>query len=214
MDEGRAVDIFYLNLSKAFKAVLLNITGKLRKCGVGEWTERGRGPLSKFPDNTKLGAVADTSECCAALQKDPDRLERWAEKNHLKFNKANCRVLHLGRKNLMDQYGLGTYVLENSSVGKDLGVLVDLVLSQQCVLVARNDKGVLGFKEKHCQQAGEGHPVALLSPGEGTSGELCPILGSSVQEHLSYKDRPRDLGLFSLEKRQLRGNPINVYQCL
>jgi len=76
--------------------------------------------LSKFADDTKLGGVADTPEGCAAIQRDLDRLERWAERNLMKFNKGECTVLHLGRNNLMHQYRLGVDLLQSSSVERDL----------------------------------------------------------------------------------------------
>jgi len=41
VDEGRAVDVVYLDFSKAFNTVSHNILlGKLRKCGLDEWTVR------------------------------------------------------------------------------------------------------------------------------------------------------------------------------
>jgi len=41
VDEGRAVDVVYLDFSKAFDTVSHNIlTGKLRTCGLDEWSGR------------------------------------------------------------------------------------------------------------------------------------------------------------------------------
>jgi len=41
VDEGRAVDVVYLNFNKAFDTVSRNILlGKLRKCGLEEWSVR------------------------------------------------------------------------------------------------------------------------------------------------------------------------------
>ncbi|KAK4824554.1 LOW QUALITY PROTEIN: hypothetical protein QYF61_016158 [Mycteria americana] len=53
--------------------------------------------LSKFADVTKLGGVADTPEGCAAIQRDLNKLEKWADRNLMKLNKETYKVLSLGR---------------------------------------------------------------------------------------------------------------------
>ncbi|KAK4830515.1 hypothetical protein QYF61_011457 [Mycteria americana] len=102
--------------------------------------------LSKFADDTKLRGVADTPEGCAAIQRDLDRLQKWADRKIIKFNKGKCKVLHVGRNNSMHQYMLGAAKPESSLAEKDLGVLMDnkLNMSQHRIIAAKAASGILG----------------------------------------------------------------------
>ena len=78
-------------------------------------------------DDTKLGGVAKGR---AAFQRDLDKLEKWAHRNIMKFNREKYKVLHLGKNNPMHQYMLGATQLKSSLTENDTGVLVDIKLNR------------------------------------------------------------------------------------
>ena len=88
---------------------------------VGDMNSGTEYTLSKFANNIKLCGVVDTLEGRDVIQKDLDRLERWACVNRMKFNKAKCKVLHVGRGNPKHKYRLGGEWLKSSPEEKVLG---------------------------------------------------------------------------------------------
>ncbi|PKU48806.1 hypothetical protein llap_878 [Limosa lapponica baueri] len=147
------------------------------------------------------------------------------------------RVLHLGKNDSMHQYRLWVDLLESSSAERDLEVLVDnkLTMSEQCALVAKKVNGLLGCTKNSMASRVEGsHPplysalvrphleyyVQCWAPQFKKDKELLETLSQRAMKmvrglkHLSYEERLRHLGLFSLEKRRLRGDLINAYKYL
>jgi len=167
-----------------------------------------------------------------AIQRDLDKLEKWACVNLMRY-----KVLHAGQGNPCYQFGLGDEVIETSPEEKDLGVLVDEKLDtrHQCVLAAQKVSHTLGcIKRSVASRAREvilslcsallrphlESYVQLWSPQYKKDMELLEQVRRRATkmirglEHLSSKERLRELGLFSLEKRRLWGDLIAAFQYL
>ncbi|KAJ7398159.1 hypothetical protein BTVI_127617 [Pitangus sulphuratus] len=61
--------------------------------------EKAMEPTGKFGFDTKLCGAVNMLETGDAIRMDFERLERWAHKSLMKFNKAKCKVLHKGQGN-------------------------------------------------------------------------------------------------------------------
>jgi len=180
--------------------------------------------LTKFANDTKLCGAVNMVERRDAIQRDPDRLERWARVNLMKFNK--CKVLHLGQESPQHRYRLSGEWIESSSEEKPN-------ITQQCVLAAQKANRILGCIKSSTASRLREEILLFYSTLVRSHLESCVQLRSSqhrkdldlleqVQrratktikglEHLFYKERLRELGLFSLEKRRIQGDLVAAFR--
>ena len=130
------------------------------------------------------------------------------------FSEGKCSVLQLGQNNPIQPYRLDN---GGSVAEKDLKVPVGKKVKrrQQCVFVTNKANSILYHNSKVVAMCTR----AAIIPT--TSGVLSPVWGFLAQsgcwhtgtrlprwplEHLTYEQRLREVGIFSLKKRRCRGD--------
>ncbi|MDZ1603208.1 reverse transcriptase family protein, partial [Klebsiella pneumoniae] len=195
------------------------------------------GWVSKFADDTKIGGIVDTEEGCCGLQRDLDRLQSWAEKWQMEFNPEKCEVVHFGRTNKNAKYWVNGRVLGSVEEQRDLGVYVhrSLKVATQVDRAVKKAYGVLAFINRGIEFKSREVMMQLYRTLVRPHLEYCvqfwsPHFRKDVEalervqrrftrmlpgmENRSYEERLSVLGLFSLERRRMRGDLIEVYKMI
>lgn len=191
--------------------------------------------LVKFADDTKLGGLANSLESTDVIQDDLDRIQNWAEMWQMKFNVAKCKVVHVGNKNIRRDYFMGGLKLECAPHEKDLGVIVDQTLtgSSHCAVAVKKANRMLGYIAKSIEYKSKEVMLLLYNTLVRPHLEYCvqfwgPYFKKDVEalekvqrratklipgiKDESYEKRLKILNLFSLRKRRLRGDLIEVFK--
>ncbi|KAJ7411218.1 rna-directed dna polymerase from mobile element jockey-like [Willisornis vidua] len=191
------------------------------------------GILNKFAGDTEVGGAVTSLEGREALHRDLDKTEGWAI-NHMQFNKGQCWILHLGSPGSM--YRLGNEMQESSAVERDLGVLVKGHLESESAVPWQPGGPAMSWGTSGTAlPASRGRGLFLLCSARrwphlkycvqfwALQCKKCIKRLESVQRRVKMVKGPegkpceeqlRALGLFSLEKRRLRGKPRCSYNFL
>ena len=193
--------------------------------------------FGKFADDSKVAKVVNNSNDAEILKGDLATLQNWSHDWQMEFNSDKCQVMHIGKKNLNNQYVLNNNNLKSTESERDLGILVDksFKFSEHCNKVANSANAVIGMIKRTVTSRRKDIMVrlykALVRPKlEYCVQAWCPYLKKDVDKlervqaratrlvggckNMGYDDRLKFTGLTTLSERRVRGDLIEVFKIL
>ena len=171
------------------------------------------------------------------MQRELDEVANWSLTWQMKFNVEKCKVMHTGNRNQNYNYTMLGKTLVEVSEEKDLGVVIsnDLKSTKQSIAACQKANKVLGFIARNFEYKTPNVVMSLykalvrphleyaiqfwsphyrkdierLEKVQRRATKLIPGLRNKP-----YEERLKELKLFSLEKRRLRGDLIEVFKIL
>ena len=193
--------------------------------------------VSKFADDTKIFNSVGNVKGKETLQSDLLKLEDWCLKWQMEFNESKCKVLHFGNNNPLFSYTLRNEQISTSHTEKDLGVIISgnlkcasqvdkVVLTANRILGMINRSIVTKSKDiilplyrtlvrphlEYCIQAWRPYLKQDIDKLEKVQKRAVNMMTDVIAQ--SYNEKLKELKLFSLEKRRLRGDMIEVFKIM
>ena len=198
--------------------------------------------LSFFADDSKVYSVIKTLEDSHQLQADLDNIQEWCQIWLLKLNLLKCKIMHVGNSPIVKAYtlcdGSGECVqLDEVDHEKDLGIWFtsDLKPSLHCCKAAASAMRVLSMIRRSFTIISKELFVFLYTTYVRPHLEYyvpiwSPYLVKDIEilekvqkratklikgyEKLSYDQRLKSLGIYTLFCRRQRGDLIEVFKIL
>ncbi|RMC17351.1 hypothetical protein DUI87_05932 [Hirundo rustica rustica] len=178
VDEGKAVDVFYLYFIKAFDSVSHSILLEILAA---------RGFV-------QVGGNVDLLKSRNTLNRDLERLDQWAE--------ANCMRLDEGDS----QWNTSQLCVQVAKVNGILACINNRVASRTRAVIVPLYSALVRLHLKSCVQFWAPHykkDIERLEQVQTRATELV-VVQNKGPEHKSCEELLRDLRFFSLEKIRLR----------
>ena len=190
-----------------------------------------------FADDTKLTHTANNESDALMIQKDLNNLDDWCKEWKMYFNDSKCHVLHFGKRNWGHYYHLGGCLITPSSEEKDLGVIIsnDLKVAKNVAYSVKKANKVIAMIKRtfsyldkamlvqlfkvyvrphleYCQQACAPYMIKDIDMIESAQKRAIKLIKSL--ESMTYEDRLKELKLYSLKDRRIRGDLIFMHRIM